>query len=109
MQTVYITSEDPSLNYSTALNFGKKLVGVFPPGQVHLNPQIALYRARSVLSKMIPGDFLALAGDPVKIGICVTVAAEVCGTVRMLRWDRQTQGYIEVPVDFTDTNTAHHG
>lgn len=103
---VYITNEDPNYDYSAALEFGARLVGVFPPGQVHLSPQVALNRARGAMRDMKPGDFLALAGDPVKIAICAQVAAEMLGRVKFLRWNRQTRTYIEIEVDFDTTAAA---
>ena len=102
MPKVFVTSEDPHLDYTPALDYGESVVGVFPPGQVHLHPQIALYRARAVLQSMQPGDYLALVGDPVKIGICVAVAVELIGRVKMLRWNRQTLSYLPIAVDFLD-------
>lgn len=104
MTKVFITSEDPKLDYSPALEWGERIIGVFPPGQVHLHPQVALYRARGVLREMQPDDWLALSGDPVKIGICVAVAAERIGRVKMLRWNRQTMNYLPIEVDFLDRN-----
>jgi len=102
MPKVFITSEDPKLDYSPAYAHGEKVIGVFPPGQVHLHPQIALYRAREVLRAMEPDDWLALSGDPVKIGICVAVAVERVGKVKMLRWNRHTTSYLPIEVDFLD-------
>lgn len=102
MPKVYVTAEDPRFNYASALDFGDQLVGIFPPGQVHLHPQVALNRARGVLRDMDREDFLVLSGDPVKIGICYAVAVEQVGRVRALRWDRHTSRYIEVAVDFLE-------
>lgn len=99
-RTVYVTNEDPKYDYSAALNFGERLVGVFPPGQIHLSPQVALNRARGAMRDMQPDDYLALAGDPVKIAVCAVVAAEKFGRVRFLRWNRQSSSYIEIAVDF---------
>lgn len=102
MPKVYVSAEDPRLDYTSALQFGSEIVGVFPPGQVHLHPQVALNRARGVLRGMNRDDFLVLSGDPVKIGICYVVAAEQVGRVRALRWNRQTSEYVEVAVDFLE-------
>lgn len=104
MARVFVTSEDPRLDYSAAREFGTEIIGVFPPGQVHLSPQIALYRARAVLRSMKREDYLALVGDPVKIGICVAIAAERCGKVKLLRWNRNTLNYLPIEVDFLDFN-----
>lgn len=102
MPKVYVSAEDPRLDYSSARNFGSEIIGVFPPGQVHLHPQVALFRARGILKDMQRDDFLVLSGDPVKIGICYAVAVEFVGRVRALRWNRQTTQYIEVTVDFLE-------
>ncbi len=99
---VFVTSEDPNLNYAPALQHGRSIVGVFPPGQVHLHPEIAVAHARNVLRDFNQSDALALAGDPVKILICGAIAAENAGKVRVLRWDRQTTSYVEIVVDFSD-------
>lgn len=101
MTTVFVTTENPTLDYSPAYQFGENIVAVFPPGQVHLNPQVAIYRARGVLKAMQPGDYLALVGDPLKIGVCMTVAAERLGKFNTLKWNRQSLSYLAIPVDFT--------
>ena len=88
MPKVYVTSEVPGLDYQPAYEYGSELVAVFPPGQIQLSPQVALYHARTVLRQMTADDYLVLSGDPVKIGICVAVAAELLGEVQMLRWNR---------------------
>jgi hypothetical protein len=107
--TVYITSEDPNYNYSAAYKHGEKLVGVFAPGQVHLSPQVALYHALKVLRDFQPDDFLALAGDPIKIAVCSVVAQEKVAKVKFLRWDRQTREYIPIEVDFDDRRAMLEG
>lgn len=104
--TVYITAEDPIYDYSPALEWGKTLVAVFPPGQIHLSPKTALARARSALREMTEHDFLALSGDPVKIAVCAIVAAEKMSKVKFLRYNRQTKSYIPVEVDFSEQYPA---
>lgn len=101
MTKVFVTNEDPVYDYTPALDFGDELVGVFPPGQIHLSPQVALGRARSVLSAMQPDDYLALSGDPVKIAVCAIVVSERMRKVKFLRWNRQTKSYIPIEVDFS--------
>lgn len=106
MSRVFITAEDPMYDYSPALQHGSKLVAVFPPGQIHLSPQVALYRAISVLRDIKPEDFLLLSGDPVKIAVCAIVAADNLDRVRFLRWNRQTKSYVLVEVDFDEEPPA---
>lgn len=104
MPKVYVTSEDPHLDYTPAFEFGDKIIGVFPPGQIHLNPQIALYRARAALRDITTEDYLALVGDPIKIGICFGVVMERLGVVNALRWNRQTTSYLHIAINFLDRN-----
>lgn len=108
MPKVYVTAEDPIYDYTPALAFGSQVIGVFPPGQIHLSPQVALGRARSVLRNMQPDDFLALSGDPVKIAVCAVVAYERNLRVRFLRYNRQTKSYVEVAVDFSEQSEVSH-
>jgi hypothetical protein len=54
---------------------------------------------------MTRDDFLVLVGDPVMIGLCVAVAAELIGRVRLLRWDKRTLAYFPIEVDFISRNT----
>ena len=106
MPKVYVTAEDPRFDYSSALKYGEEIIGIFPPGQVLLHPQVALYQARKKLTLMQPDDFLLLSGDPVKIGICSAVAVEKVGKVRFLRWNRRGSLYESVPVDFLERATV---
>lgn len=103
MSTVFVVQDNPKLSYQDARKYGTRLIAVFPPReQVELSPQYALAQARKVLDAMQPGDSLVLVGDPVMIGICVNVAAEKIGKVRLLRWDKRDFTYIPVEVDFLD-------
>lgn len=103
MAIVYVTQDVPQLDYEPALIYGEKLVAVFPPGgQIRLSPQNALGQARKVLADLTAADWLCLAGDPVMIGICVAVAVEKVGKVRLLRFNRRELNYTPVEVDFLD-------
>lgn len=101
MATVFLSHEVPSLDFRPAEKFGD-LVTIFPPGagQVTFSPQTALGLARRILSRMTRDDYLVLVGDPVMIGLCVAVAAELVGRVKLLRWDKRTLSYFPVEVDF---------
>lgn len=102
MSTVYVTHEIPTLDFGPAYKWGDSLVAVFPPGagQVTLSPHVAIARARQVLRNMTQDDYLILAGDPVIIGLCVAIAAELVGRVKLLRFDRHTFSYVLVELDF---------
>ena len=99
---VFVVHESPNFNYARALRYGQTLRPVFSLGPVQLSPQRALGHARKALKAMRPGDYMILSGDPVLIGICVTVAAEMQGRVSLLRWDKQASDYFPVEVDFLE-------
>ena len=102
MPTVFVSQEDARLDYSPARKWGEPIVAIFPPGQVQLSPQVALAQARRTLQGMTRDDFLVLVGDPVMIGLCVAVAAEKIGRVKMLRWNKWDFKYYPVEVDFVE-------
>lgn len=105
MTTIFITAEDPMYDYTPALKYGERLVGIFGAGQVHLAPRDAVLHARQVMKSMRAGDYLALSGDPIKIAICSAVAADYAfdaqQKVKFLRFNRQTKSYIPIEVDFS--------
>lgn len=103
-ETVYLTHEDPRFDYTPARKFGRLIKPIFPPGQIQLSPQVALYRARLILREIDGSDWIALVGDPIKIGICVAVAAERLGRLRLLKWNRHTLEYLPIEVDFRSTD-----
>lgn len=99
--TLFVVQDNPRLDFTPAREFaGWPPRTIFGPGQITLSPQVALDHARNVLQAMLPDDYLLLTGDPVMIGICVTVAAQLHGKVRVLRWDRRTLSYLSIGVDF---------
>lgn len=103
MSKAFIVSENQRFSYADVLNWCQEMVPIFRPGtQVTLNPQTALGHARKVLRDMTADDYLVLIGDPVIIGICVAVAAEFLGTVKVLRWDKFSTRYVPIEIDFLD-------
>lgn len=105
MGRIFVTSEDPKLDYTPALQYGSSISGVFPPGQIHLHPDVAINQARKILRSMEPDDYLALAGDPTKILICGVIAAERVGKVKILKWNRQSMSYVPIELDFITQQT----
>lgn len=96
--TVFLSNENPRLDYSATKPYGTKLVSVFPPGRIHLSPSAAVLRARQVLSVMTHDDYLMLVGDPIAIAICAMIAGERLGRVKFLRFQR--------PADSPRTNAS---
>lgn len=76
---------------------------IFPPGQIMLSPEKALRLARNVLDReMKEDDFLVLLGDPVMIAIVSSVAVEIFGKLKFLKWDRRERIYYPVLIDFDE-------
>lgn len=97
----FLVQDNPTLDFSPLREYADwPPEVVFDPGQVTLHPQHALEHARTRLESMQEDDFLLLNGDPVMIGICLAVAAEQLGRVKLLRWDRREKIYLPIVLDF---------
>jgi hypothetical protein len=97
----FLVQDNPTLDFSPLRAYASwPPEVVFDPGQVTLHPQHALEHARSKLKFMQEDDCLLLNGDPVMIGICLAVAAELIGRVKLLRWDRREKIYLPIALDF---------
>ncbi len=97
----FLVQDNPTLDFSPLREYAAwPPEVVFDPGQVTLHPQHALKHARTKLQGMQEDDFLLLNGDPVMIGICLAVAAELIGRVKLLRWDRREKIYLPITLDF---------
>lgn len=97
--TVWIVFEDTRRNYSAGEQFGQ-LKNVFSNISRNYNPDSAVAHARRALADMHENDYLLMSGDPALCAICVTVAAEKQGKVRILRWDRVTMTYNPMVINF---------
>ncbi len=74
---------------------------------VAVQPLISILRKN--LKDFNDDDYILAVGDPVAIGIVTAIATEVnLGRVRMLRWDRQTKGYIEMRINTRGTSVVDY-
>ena len=103
MSKAFVVSENQKYSYADLQSFCQEMVPVFRPNsQVTLHPQGALGHARNVLRNITAEDYLVLVGDPVIIGICFAVVAELLGRVRVLKWDKFSMRYVPIEIDFLD-------
>lgn len=57
-------------------------------------------RIRSVLADYDPAvDYIVLMGDPVNIGLVMSIVINEKGGGTFLKWDRQTKSYINIHID----------
>jgi len=88
-----------AIDLSPALKFGQFRV-LLEKADVVLSTSPTVDRLRRELKNFSDDDYLLLIGDPVAIGLAVTVACELNGgRVKILRWMRQARDYAIVQVD----------
>tara|TARA_R110000803_G_scaffold76078_2_gene140604 strand:+ start:1024 stop:1356 length:333 start_codon:yes stop_codon:yes gene_type:complete len=104
MSTVYITQDTPGRNFLPAKKYGA-LKGLLEGNvQIVLSAEPVIRKLRNRLRNFSDDDFLLLTGDPVIMGIAITVAMEVNhGRANLLKWDKRESSYYEVFVDMFHT------
>lgn len=97
MSTVYVVQEVPGRNLSAALDYGNMEL-LLPPNQILLDHAAAIDQLYARLNHFDKEeDWLLLIGDPVAIGLACAVVTDITdGTLRMLKWDRETHRYLPV-------------
>lgn len=106
----FLVQENPKHDYIPLREFAQwPPLLVFGQGQVTLEPEAAVARARARLAGICRDDYLVLNGDPVMIGICFSVVRELLGVVRALRWDRRELTYVPIDLTFDPTPPTDSG
>ena len=106
MPRVFVVQEQPHMNISPAMDYGK-LVYMIGPGEHGFNPKRAIdtYRACLQEHSFECGDFLLLIGDPILIGCAVAITDQwlqsrygTCTpeSLNVLKWDRENKIYIHL-------------
>ncbi len=97
--TVFVVQDSPGKNLTPALRHGRIEV-LCPRGDRPFSIDADVIRIYDKLRTFVRGDFILPIGDPVLIGIAVALACEkTSGFVSILKYDRQEQEYIPVPID----------
>lgn len=100
MSKVYVVQEVYGRDFMPAKKFGE-LIPVLPSDmQIYLSATPAVRRLTRILSKFTDDDYLLLVGDPVLIGLAVSVACvSNRGKAKLLKWDKRNMEYHAVAVD----------
>ena len=100
MPTVFLLSESPNHNFSSALRFGE-VVPILPPNsQIAFSTGPTVRRIERSLEHFCDEDFLLLTGCPACIGIATAVASSVNnGRYKCLKWDRREKLYIPIEIN----------
>lgn len=100
MGKVYVISESPNHNISSALLYGD-VEAVLPPNQqIAFSTVPTIRRIERKLENFSDDDYLLLTGDPTCIGIsCAIAAKNNNGRFKCLKWDRKERLYIPIEVE----------
>ncbi len=94
---VYITQENPNLNYLPAEEFGEVIFltrGDFSPIRNSLNNERLIDEVRTKLRKFDPAvDYVVMSGSPVVSGIVFMLLREITDTLNVLRWSNRDHFY----------------
>lgn len=99
MSTVWLVHVDKRRDYSAADEYGD-VQEVFSSIGRDFDPDAAIEHARRVLVNYDPADYIVMSGDPTLCAICVTVACEIWGHCKVLRWDKNKLKYDKINLNF---------
>ena len=103
-RTVYVVQQSPGKNLEPAKRYGRLKV-LLHPRDVLKGADFIVGKLNERLRKINEHDFLLLIGDPIAIGLAITIALDFCeGHIFVLRWDRERYEYepVEVTLWFRD-------
>ena len=100
MPKIFLTKEDPRLNFSPALKFGEEIIVLVTRDcPVHASSAGFTNAIKNKLMDFSDEDYLLCSGDPVTIGIAVFYAAFFNGNrVNLLKWDNMHKQYHQILV-----------
>ena len=99
MAKVYLTKEDSNLDFSPALKYGEIEVLVSRDCPLHADTTGFVDAVRKRLQGITPDDYLLLSGDPVTIGIALTVSAcYLNGSLNLLKYVKSRRMYVPIRV-----------
>lgn len=94
---VYVTQENPNLNYLPAEEFGEIIFmtrGEFSPVKNSLNNEKLIEELRYKLKTYRPRvDYLVISGSPVVSGIVFMLIREITDSLNVLRWSNRDRVY----------------
>lgn len=87
------------MNFGEAGKFGETVI-CLPPGKIALTTQPTVFQLQKLMRGFCDDDFIICVGDPSLIAMTATVAAAYNrGRYKLLKYDRNSGGYISIQVD----------
>lgn len=87
----------PTVNVQPAERFGEVNI-MLPPEASRLETPSIVAALKRMMKDYGPDDYVVALGDPMIIAIASVLAERAAGTLRLLRWDRNTREYIAMEV-----------
>lgn len=97
----WVTFDNMKYDFSPAKEYGEPKI-IFPSTMDRdYSPARAIDHARTLLgSQMCEDDYIIMAGDPTLYAIAVTVAVEQFGYCNVLRWNKRSNTYEPMELNF---------
>jgi hypothetical protein len=103
MPKVFITQENPALNYLPAEQFGEILFmtrGDLSPVRSSLSNDALVTELRAKVREFNPAeDFIVISGSPVVAGIVFMLVGEKTKHLNVLRWSNRDRVYQHLVID----------
>ena len=107
MNIVYVTQENPKLNYADAERFGQVMFLTdqdHSPNRNSIRNQKRMTDIKGTLKSFdVDRDSLLLSGDPINIGIAFQIVSGIavaCGKpFKLLKWDGLGQCYYQIVIN----------
>jgi hypothetical protein len=97
---VFVTQENPKINITPALKYGKIEVLLAPGEEIVLGASYCVNRMDALLRDFSDADYLLPVGNPVAIAIAAALAARYNrGRFNVLKWDNRQHVYYPITVE----------
>lgn len=89
----------PVMDFRKVVQYGEPVV-CLPNGRVSLSPGPTIDALRDKLKDYCDDDYIVSVGDPTAIFVAAMVLGDLNrGKCNLLKWDKQSKGYIKVEID----------
>lgn len=108
LNKVYITQDAVGRNFLPAKQWGEPVLIMPANAQVILTAAPTVRRMKQVLAKFCDEDYLLLSGDPLIMGVALTIACSVnMGKAKLLKWDKNTKVYYDVKLNLHEKEETY--